>query len=367
MPPRPRTKSPAARILGTIVAVLIVAAVTVMQQKGLLPKSATNGTATGPGSQPTATSSPASEDASTSKSKLVSTPRGLRIGSWNIEWLGKPEDRSGPAQGVAQRTEDLADYIIAADVSILAVQEIIASVNSRPIRSHELEQTIDLIQSRTGDDWEYILFPGRQDGDQLTGILWNTAEVQALDSKRGEWDQLDAPWPLPIERGRSAQGSLLWNRPPHAMYFTAGDDLTDLGIIVLHMKADYQGDFESHRSEEAAALARAIPAAVSTFRDQDFILIGDANVTDPAESAIATFDKAGFRDTNITALQTHWRGGVMDKVFVPKGQREFAKAEFEVVSDQYLRTKRMSPQDFKTRLSDHYLVVMTMQVLPDDD
>ncbi len=370
MAPRRNRKSPAGRVLGTIVAVVLVVIVTVMQQKGWLPSGSSSSTPPGTGSGPQSPSSsvPAPDvERPAPKTAASGSTRPLRIGSWNIEWLGKPEDRSGPAEGVAQTTQDLADYIIASDVSILAVQEIIATVNSRPIRSDEIEQTLDLIQQKTGDDWEYILFPGRQDGDQLTGVLWNTAEVRALDTKRGAWDQLDAPWPLPIERGRSAQGSALWNRPPHAMHFSAGDELSDFAVVVLHMKADYQGDFAAHRADEAAALCRVVPKVVSTFRETDVVILGDTNMTSAGETAMRTIEAAGYRDTNTDAKQTHWRGGAMDKVFVPSGQREFDGSRFEVMSDAYLRKARLSPQDFKTRLSDHYMVVMTMQVGPDDD
>ncbi|HNB59115.1 MAG TPA: hypothetical protein PK308_02300, partial [Phycisphaerales bacterium] len=38
-------------------------------------------------------------------------PDVLVLGTWNIEWLGKPDQRSGPARGGAQSPEDLADYI----------------------------------------------------------------------------------------------------------------------------------------------------------------------------------------------------------------------------------------------------------------
>ena len=33
----------------------------------------------------------------------------LKIGSWNIEWLGKPDDRSGAAKGVAQSPDDMGN------------------------------------------------------------------------------------------------------------------------------------------------------------------------------------------------------------------------------------------------------------------
>src|SRR5437762_11053288 len=52
------------------------------------------------------------------------TPEKLRVGAWNIEWLGNPENRSGPAKNMQQKPEDLADYILAANVSVLGLEEI---------------------------------------------------------------------------------------------------------------------------------------------------------------------------------------------------------------------------------------------------
>lgn len=359
-------RKPASRLAGTIAALLIVVFVVLLQRKGLLPSSPPAPAPT----SPTATSAPTIPDESpptTRRPVPGDSPGDIRIGSWNIEWLGKPDDRSGPAQNIPQKPEDIADYIVASGVSLLGVQEIVASVNSRPIRSHELESTLAAVEKQTGDHWEYVLFPGRQDGDQLTGILWNTARLRALDSAGGAWDQRDTPMPLPIERGRSAQGSSLWNRPPHVMRFTAGDGLTDFAVVVLHMKADYQGAFAAHRADEAKALTRALPGLISSPRERDLMLLGDTNCTATDEPALAAIDASGFDDTNSQSLTTHWRGGAMDKIFVPEGQSEFSSPRFEVMSDSYLRQRRLSPQDFKTRLSDHYMVVISLRISADDD
>ncbi len=52
-----------------------------------------------------------------------STPA-ITVGTWNIEWLGKPNMRSGVAHDVAQKPDDLAAYIDLSDVDILALEEI---------------------------------------------------------------------------------------------------------------------------------------------------------------------------------------------------------------------------------------------------
>ena len=292
----------------------------------------------------------------------------VRLGSWNIEWLGKPTDRSGQAKGVAQKPEDLADAIIDAKVSILALQEIVTKERGTPIRSREIEAVVDVIKTRTKQQWQYVLFPGRQSGDQLTGVMWNADAVTALNAEGKPWKQeQDSPWKLPIEGGKSAQGSGLWNRPPHAMKFSLGAEKTDLVLIVVHMKADYQGDFAQHRKEEAAGLIKALPEVKKQFKDQDVVVLGDTNCVQEKEPAAADLAGSSFVDLNGGKMQTHWRGGTMDRMFFPSSQPEFAGAKLDVVSESYLKKKKLSPADFKKNYSDHYLVVSEVKVMRDDD
>lgn len=310
---------------------------------------------------------PATAATTRNNSPAAGTPT-LRIGSWNIEWLGKPGDRSGLGKGVAQSPGDLADCILGSGVAVLAVEEIVAPGPGKIIRSRELEATLASIRQKSGATWDYVLFPGRADGDQLTGVLWNTAAVTAVNAAGKPWNQnSDAPWPLPIPKARSAQGSALWNRPPHAMKFSAGQGKTDFVIIVMHMKADYNGDFAGHRAEEAAALVAALPAVRKQFSDEDLVLIGDTNCTGRAEPAIAALESAKFVDLNSAHIPTHWQGGTMDRVLAPAEQPEFTPREFTVYSDAFLKARALSPRDYKRAYSDHYLISTTIRILPDDD
>lgn len=292
----------------------------------------------------------------------------VRVGSWNIEWLGKPGDRSGAGQGVSQDPEKVADCIVASRVDVLGVCEIVTTTPGTPIRSREIERTLEAVQKRTGDPWSYVLYPGRASGDQWTGVLWNSRVVRAETADGRVWDQTkDQPWAVAIPRGRSAQGSSLWNRPPHAMKFSSGRGKTDFVLIVLHMKADYQGDFASHRGEEAAALVGALPGVRARFRDGDVVLVGDTNCTAPHEAAIRAFEEAGFVDLNSGGRTTHWRGGATDRGLVPRDQPEFKGSGFEVMSDSYLGARGIDAREYKRRYSDHYLVVTTVRVMDDDD
>jgi hypothetical protein len=298
--------------------------------------------------------------------------RQARIGTWNIEWLGKPDQRSGAGRGVEQTTADLADYLVFSQVDALAVQEVIADAAAgvgpgRTPRSSRIDAMLAAMRQRTGQEWDYVLFRGRGDDDQLTGVLWNTRSVQANDQRGGPWDAGDEPKKLNVRTGRSSQGSGLWNRPPHAMRLRFGDSMTDIALVPLHMKADYDGAFAAHRAEEAAALVEVLPGFAREWSEKDVVMLGDTNVTAPGEAATATLVAAGFVDCNASDQQTHWRGGSMDRAFIPVGQPEFAGHTCEVVSEAYLQHRGWQPRDFKRTLSDHYMVVVTMNVMRDDD
>lgn len=291
----------------------------------------------------------------------------LRIASWNIEWLGKPEERSGREEGVAQKPEDIARYIIDSRASILALQEIVADSGGARPRCSALDRALAALESASGRRWHYVLFPGRSEGDQLTGVAWDPAAATPIDSAGGDWDATDSPWRLPIATSRGASGAGLWNRPPHAMKFSLGPGRTDVVLVVVHMKADFQGDFADHRGREAEALVTALDALRRTFNDQDIIILGDTNVTSPGEPAPRAIQAAGFADLNQAGSATHWRGGATDRVFVPTDQPEFESTGFEVMSDEFLASRRWRPSDFKRSLSDHYMVVATVAVRVDDD
>lgn len=293
----------------------------------------------------------------------------VTVGAWNIEWLGKPEDRSGAGKGVAQSPVDLAEVIAASGADVLAVAEVVTRVRGRPVRSREVEAVLAALNARPGQAWDYVLCPGRAEGDQLTGVLWNARTVTLLSASGKPWSQSsDAPWAVPVDlRQRGPQGSALWNRPPHAFKFSAGEGRTDFVVIPVHMKADFQGDFAEHRRLEAAALVAALPQIRRQFSDQDVIIAGDTNCARHEQPAIGVLEAAGFKDLNAADAATHWRGGAMDRVLVPTGQPEFRSSAFRVAGAEFRRQRSLAEADWKKRYSDHYAVTATVQVGPDDD
>lgn len=315
--------------------------------------------------------STASAPATTDSSREAATtsapaPRGpapasITIASWNIEWLGNPSQRSGEGKGVAQDPADLADAIERSEAAIVALQEISPTATPNGgLRDDPRSNELDAVVSMLGNGWRYLLFPSRS-GDQFTGFLFNAGVVSLVSDREGD------AWRVPVPTRRSSQGSGLWVRPPTAVKFRAGTGKTDFVLIVVHMKADFGGDFAKHRDEEAKALAALLPDVRRVFQDDDVVVLGDTNMTDDHEAAEKTYESAGLKDLNTANTGTHWRGGGTDKIFVPSDQQEFAASAFRVLNHDRVLSRTMSPAAYKRRFSDHYMVTTTVHVQDDDD
>lgn len=278
----------------------------------------------------------------------------LRVGAWNIEWLGSPQRRSGPARDQPRTPEALAEYILAADVDILGLEEIRIDAPDGSDRNALISAALRLVEQQRGGRWEHRLFPARGRREQCCGVAWDTTRVRPVGQPR----IITAP------QQQSVQGRTLWSRPPRGWLFTAGEGLTDFVLIVIHMKSNYGGDFARHRAQEAETLLAELPLA---FSDPDVLIIGDANCSSHAEPAVVALTAGGFVDLNADDRQTHWRYGPLDRAFVPAEQPEFARRYFEVLSDSFLGARKLTVRDFKVRYSDHFLIVTEIDVGADDD
>jgi hypothetical protein len=291
-------------------------------------------------------------------------PRKVRIGAWNIEWLGQPDKRYGKAQGNTQKAADLADYILASRVEALALEEICPTNLSDPQRydpevdgpldNEILRAALEIVSKKSKGEWMFRLFPSSgttRSTNQLTGIAWNSAKLSVLGDS----------WPA-IEYDKSKRQS--WFRPPWATAFSTGDGMTDLVIIPIHMKAFDNEAAIQQRTREAGELVEAL---AESDGDPDILIIGDSNCHSGEEQALKVYAAAGFIDLNRRNLPTHIGGPPLDRVFTPKDQPEFAKRFFQVFGKPYTARRRLGPNDFHARYSDHYMVITTVQAGEDDD
>ncbi len=284
----------------------------------------------------------------------------IRVAAWNIEWLGQPERRSGPAKEYAQSPQALAEYIEAAGAHVITLQEISDTdpTDTRPV-NETLERAFEIVDANTGSDWTHALFPSRNDRNQLLGIAWDRNAVMA--------ENADEPWALPGPVERSGSGRTIWSRPPHAIKFSAGLGMTDFYVVTVHHKSNYGGDFASHRALEAAALSEALAELMEETGERDILIVGDSNAGSTKEAAIRTYTKRGWVDLNAGDEVTFWGGRSLDRILVPADQPEFENAELTVHFEEFTRRRGWSREDFKKNLSDHYLISADFVVMEDDD
>lgn len=302
--------------------------------------------------------------ATTTESTPTITPRTVRIGTWNIEWLAQPDKRYGKAQGKTQSAEDIADYIAASRVEVLALEEICPTNLSDPFEYDPevdgpldnaiLREALEIVSKKTRSEWAYRIFPnndGTKATNQLTGIAWNTRKLTVLGES----------WRV-IEYDRSKR--TYWYRPPWATAFSTGEGMTDLVIIPIHMKAY---DDESSANQRAMESAELVEALAKAQGDPDTLIIGDSNCHSGDEQAIKNYAASGFIDLNRRDQSTHVGQAPLDRVFIPDGQPEFAKKFFQVFDKPYMARRRLKPTDFRERFSDHYMVITTIKAGVDDD
>lgn len=280
----------------------------------------------------------------------------VRIGAWNIEWLGVPGNRGNIGRNVAQQPADLADYIIASGVVVLGLEEV-SDNGTTPNTNKSLAAALDIVRQRTGQSWRHVLFPKSSGRDQHIGVAWNATRVSMVGS------------PAKIAVPATVQGAHIWDREPYAVKFSFGNGKTDIVVIVLHMKANTGGKSTPQRKREleAQTLVAALPALRSALHDQDIVLIGDTNILEFSERADRIYRDAGFRDLNSADMPTHMDGGAFDRAFVPS-QREFDNVVTEVIFDTaYLSSKNLSRNTFRKRFSDHFMAITRVTVMADDD
>ena len=284
--------------------------------------------------------------------------RTIRLGTWNIEWLGNAAKRRKPAQ----KPEDLAKYIAASKVDLLGLNEITQDAPGGAPASNTLTETLKLIQKDTGKEWKHVLFPSEEPGsrDQLCGVAWNTEAVTLVGK----------PYRIPIRRGPTADEQF-WRRHPHAVKFSFGEKKTDVVLIPVHMKSNSRGGvtkMSKVRSQEANALVRALAAVQNHFNDDDIIILGDLNCLLREEPALQRFKAAGFRDLNFADELTWIKERIydpapFDRILVPEDQPEFRDARFTVFREHAFASEK----EYREKMSDHYLVYTDIKVMDDDD
>jgi len=291
----------------------------------------------------------------------VSAQQQIKVGAWNIQYLGAHTCRPESTGHTAQRPSDIAKFIVDSGVDILGLEEITDDDGvASTFTNLTLNSVMTKIRQTTGDTWDYMLFRKFQGGEgckainlQLTGVAWNTKKVKRLDFKR-----------IPIDTSSVPDGLRVWNRPPVAVKFSLGEGKTDIVFIVVHMKSNVGDDTEVNREWEARLLTDQLSFIKTTFADDDIVILGDTNVLGGTEAAVVKYTQSGFTDLNAADAVTTMRDEAFDRIFTPTGQNEFATSEQTVFGPGYLN---LSANKFLRRFSDHYMVTAKLTVAADDD
>ena len=280
------------------------------------------------------------------------------LGAWNIEWLGRPDMRSGPSKDVAQTPEDLARYIADSGVDMLALEEIcvLPGQDLHPFNP-TLQSALHLLNQQPGRRWKIEYFPKKgEEPTQWTALAWNAERVQAVGG----------PYRIPVALPASAFD--LWKRWPYAMKFTTtAPGHTDWVAIPIHMKSNRRDEPGAHpvrhRAQEGRALAEQLPGLRPPFGDRDLVVLGDTNVLKASEEALTALERQGLVNLNRADRPTTWKGRApFDRIFLAGGQPEFAACRQTIV-----KPEGMTAEEFKIKLSDHYMVTTRFRPTRDDD
>jgi predicted extracellular nuclease len=159
------------------------------------------------------------------------------------------------------------------------------------------------------------------------------------------------------------------------MKFSAGQGMTDLVVIPVHFKSNraaFAGqDTAAQRDLEAEMLLAALPQVRARFGgDEDVVVLGDTNVLNKDEEAVAAFRAARFVDLNAADQPTYVSGqfqNPFDRAFVPDAAGNPQAQEFAQAGLDVFKHPPLSAAQYRRAISDHRMIRITLAVLADDD
>lgn len=303
----------------------------------------------------------------------------VRIGALNIEWLGNPGSRAAPAKDLAQDPKDIAGYIRAGGVAVLALEEIGDDDGAAATRTNKtLDAAVAELNAGGSAQWKYRLFakhPGSDTPDtQLTGLAWNEAVVTPVKTADGAADEYRLKLTLPAGAADGVPGKPAFERWATAMKFSAGKGKTDFVVVPVHLKSNRPAvpgqDVVKLREVEAGMLLAALADLAARFADEDIVVLGDTNVMKATEAAVGKFTAAGFADLNAADVPSYGAGSnrkPFDRAFVPNAAGNAAAKEFADPRFDVFEHPALSAADYRKKVSDHRMIRLTVGVSADDD
>ncbi|MCY2976911.1 MAG: hypothetical protein NTW52_19820 [Planctomycetota bacterium] len=299
----------------------------------------------------------------------------VRVGAWNIEWLGFPDKRSSFGSKTPQKPSTVAKYIHDAKVDILALEEIGIESLEKPYKSKPLQAIMDALKKEYKQDWEYILFP-KTDYPEDTEDFFVRGQHCGIAWRADRVSQIGDVYAVPVGKNEMF-GQKFFERRANAVKFSLGSSKTDLVVIPVHLKSNRTDDKEKdpnytakQRQAELTSFVKNLDTLKTHFKDEDIILLGDTNIMTGETKTSGIMVNAGFMDLNekedgttVAWGKSKYPSAPFDRVFVPKGQPEFnVKTQITHKPDDVEKMK-----DHRRQLSDHYLVSVDVTIMSDDD
>lgn len=290
--------------------------------------------------------------------KIPRRARGVaRVATWNLRWF---PDGTMPGGGGAPKPTNLAWVacaILALDVDVLALEEILTHARAKAALDTVLQRMNDL----SGGDWRAEISPCPGDRSQHQGFVFDASRTSASRLRNFDWRERDH--------------CNMTRRPAFVGRFALASGL-DVDLAAVHAKSGVDGESYDTRKEALGQLRRLAESRTSETGDGDVVVLGDFNTmgsddrkTD-ATAEIAELDahaKAGgfrrIRSDLFCSEYSRGEGGLLDHVLVSSAMTE-GKATSRATISGYCAALRCRPTSTMprayTELSDHCPLVVEL-------
>ena len=278
---------------------------------------------------------------------VAQTPTEIRLGTWNIEFLGadgKFRRDTPPRDGddlvaIGNKIRDLG-------VALLAVQEI---CGERPLRA---------VADAAGPGWRPLLGTTGQWSDGKTqqgvGLLYDAEVVDLLHAE----ELLELP--------SNHEDLSVFHRKPVTACFRHRETGCDFRVVVVHFKAGTRARDRLKRLHEATLLRAWIDGLLATAgEDQDLVLLGDFNsgFGDQPEQVFERDGAMQYLEHRSPAATIMHFDKAIDQICVARGFDELQRHSAVVHGVRDERQRR----SFRKTYSDHFPVTVTLRARGDDD
>jgi endonuclease/exonuclease/phosphatase family metal-dependent hydrolase len=270
----------------------------------------------------------------------------IRIGTWNLEFLGVEGNFRGAVpprddadfDKIGQKVRDLG-------VQVLAVQEIGG------------ETPIAKVTAAAGPNWRFVLGTtgGWTNGvtSQQVGFLWDNDAVELLFAE----ELLSLP--------RELEGVPMFHRVPVTAAFRSKATGFDFRAVTVHLKAGQKDKDEQKRRLEATELGAWLAKLQQTQgEDGDVLVLGDFNSTYGADpERILEQQGLRFLETAQRSPTIQHFADPIDQIVIAPGLTEVLEATFAVHAD----LGGLDKEAWRKTYSDHYPVTVDLDAVTDAD